>query len=46
MTKVVVEGSEVEIIEKIKLARRKDKEIIRVVEEIKKAGIKVLREDE
>ena len=32
--------------EKIKKARSKDKEIVRVVEEMKKAGVKVLRGDE
>ena len=30
---------------KIKIARGKDKEVVRVVENIKKAGIKVLRGD-
>jgi len=33
-------------IKKIKIARSKDKEIVRVVEQIKKAGVKVLREEE
>jgi len=32
----------VDIIEKIKKARSKDKEVVRVVEEMKKAGVKVL----
>jgi len=32
----------VEIVEKIKIAKRKDKEVVRVVKEIKKAGVKVL----
>ena len=32
-------------IEKIKIAREKDKEVARVVEKIKKAGVKVLREN-
>ena len=31
-----------EIVEKIKIAKRKDKEVVRVVKEIKKAGVKVL----
>jgi len=31
---------------KIKIARRKNKEVIKVVEEIKKVKIKVLKEDE
>jgi len=42
----VIEGSEVDILEKIKIARNKDKEVVRVVEEIKKTGVKVLREKE
>jgi len=46
LVEVVVEGSEVDIIEKIKIARGKDKEVVRVVEEIKKAGVQVLRDDE
>jgi len=36
---------EVEIIEKIKIAKNKDEEIVRIVEEMKKAGVKVLREE-
>jgi len=43
---VVIEGSEVDIVEKIKKARGKDEEVVRVVEEIKKAGIKVVRGEE
>ena len=41
--KVVIEGLEVDIVEKIKKARSKDEEIVRVVEEIKKAGIRALK---
>ena len=37
---------EVVIVKKIKKARSKDKEIVRVVKEMKKTEIKVLREDE
>ena len=44
--KVVVEELEVDIIEKIKEIRGKDKEVVRVVEEIKKAGVKNLKGDE
>ena len=40
---VVIEGPEVDILEKIKIAREKDKKVVRVVEVIKKAGVKVLR---
>ena len=43
MYEVVVEGLEVELLEKIKKARSKDKDVIRVVEEMKKAGVKELR---
>ena len=39
---VVIEGPKVDIVEKIKKVRGKDEEIIRVVEEMKKAGIKIL----
>jgi len=39
---VVIEGPEVNIIEKIKRTRSKNKEIVRVVEEMKKVGIKML----
>ena len=37
-----MEGLEVDILEKIKKARSKDKEVVRVVEEMKKAKMKVL----
>ena len=43
---VVIEGPEVKIVEKIKKAKSKDKEIVRVVEEMKKAGVKVVRGEE
>jgi len=33
------------MVEKIKRARDKDKEIVKVVEEMKKAGVKVVREE-
>jgi len=39
---VVIEGLEVNIVEKIKKAKGKNKEIVRVVEEIKKARVKML----
>ena len=41
----MIERPKVNILEKIKIARSKDEEVVRVVEEIKKAGVKVLRED-
>ena len=43
---VVVEGSEVDILEKIKKARSKDENVVRVVEKMKRAGIKELRGNE
>ena len=46
MYEIVVEGPEVDIIEKIKKARSKDEDVVRVVEEMKKAGVKELRGDE
>ena len=43
---VVIEESKVDILEKIKKARDKDKEVVKVVEEIKKAGIRTVRGEE
>ena len=43
---VVIEGPEVDIVEKIKKAKGKDKQVVRVVEEIKKAEVKVVRGEE
>ena len=40
---MVIEGLEVGIVEKIKRARGKDKETVRVVEKMKKAGVKAMR---
>ena len=40
---VVIEGLEIDIVEKIKRARDKDKQVVRVIEEMKKAKIRVLR---
>jgi len=39
---IVIEGPEVELLEKIKKARSRNKDIIRVVEEIKKTKVKEL----
>ena len=41
-----MEGLEKEIVEKIKRARNRDEEVIKVVEEMKKAGVKMLRNEE
>ena len=46
MYEVVVEGSEIDMLEKIKKARSKDKDIVRVVEEMKKAGVRELHGNE
>ena len=43
---VVIEEPEVDILEKIKKARGKDKEVVKVVKEMKKAEIKAVREEE
>jgi len=43
---VVIEGPEVDIIEKIKKARGKDEEVVRIVEEMKKVNVKELRGEE
>ena len=44
--KVVIDGPEVDIVEKIKKARSKDEEVVRIVENMKKTGIKMLQEEE
>ena len=41
--KIVIDGPEVDIVEIIKKARGKDKEVVRIVEEMKKAGVKMLQ---
>ena len=49
LEEVVIEGPEVDIIEKIKKARSKDEEVVRVVrivEEMKKARVKEIRGEE
>ena len=46
MMKTVVERPETMLMEKIKRARGKDKEVVRVVEEMKKAGVRNLRGNE
>jgi len=42
----LVEGPEEEIVKKIKEARDKNEEVIKAVEEMKKAGVKMLRDEE
>ena len=46
MYEVVVEGPEIDLLEKIKKARSKDEDVVRVVEEMKKTGVKELRGNE
>ena len=43
---LLIEEVEEEIIEKIKKSEAKDDEVVKAVEEIKKMGVKVLRNDE
>jgi len=42
----LVEGLEEKIVKKIKEVRDKDEEVIKAVEEMKKAGVKMLRNEE
>ena len=46
LEEVVIEGPEVDIVEKIKKTRSKDEEVVRIVEEVKKARVKELRGEE
>jgi len=46
LEKVVIEGPEVEKIEKIKKARGKDEEVVRIVEKIKRAKMKAIQRAE
>jgi len=46
MYEVVVEGPEVEMLEKIKKVRSKDEDVVRVVEEMKKVGVRELHGNE
>jgi len=46
MHEVVVEGPEVNMLEKIKKARSKDEDIVKVIEEMKKAGVRELHGNE
>ena len=43
LEKVIIEGPEVDILEKIKKARSRDKDVVRIVEEMKKAKVKELQ---
>ena len=46
MYEVVIKKPEVELVEKIKKTRSKDKDVVRIVEEMKKVGVKKLRGNE
>ena len=46
LQEVVIEGPEVDILEKIKKAKSKDEDIVRVVEEMKKAKVMELQGNE
>jgi len=46
MMEVVVKEPEIMLVEKIKEVREKNEKVAKVVEEMKKAGIKALKEDE
>jgi len=46
LQEVVIEGPEVDIIEKIKKAKSRDEDVVRIVEEMKKVGVKELRGEE
>ena len=46
LQEVVIEGLEVDIVEKIKKARSRDEDIVRIVDEIKKAKVKELQGNE
>ena len=46
LEEVVIKGSEIDIVEKIKRIRSKNEDIVRVVEEMKKAKVKELQGEE
>jgi len=46
LVEVVIKGSKVNILEKIKIVRNKNKKVVRVVEKMKKAKIKGLQREE
>ena len=43
MIEVIVKELEIILVEKIKKMRGKDKEVVKVVEKVKKVGVKALR---
>jgi len=45
MQEVVIEGPKVDIVEKIKKTRSKDEEVVRIVEKMKKVGVKIVQRE-
>jgi len=45
LEEVIIEGPEVEVIEKIKKTRGKDEEVVRIAEEMKKVEVKIIQEE-
>ena len=43
--KVIVEGLEITLVDKIKKARRKNKEVVKVVIKMKKVGVRILKDN-
>ena len=46
LEEVIIEGLEVVILEKIKKTRGKNEKVVRIVEEMKKVGVKVIQRKE
>ena len=46
LAEVVIKGLKVGILEKIKIAKSKNEKVVRIVKEMKKVKLKVLREEE
>ena len=46
LSEVIIEEPEVDILEKIKITRSKNEEIVRIIEEMKKAEVRNIREEE
>ena len=44
ITKVVIEG--VDLLDKVRKCKAKDNEVVKAVEEMKRAGVKILRDEE
>jgi len=44
MVEIIVDG--VDLLEEVRKSKVKDNEVVKVVEEIKRAGVKILRDEE